>query len=363
MVRLIFTISVCLTLMIASLLPAGAQDSGDGSQSLCVVAPDEIIETFGRSPDSSIGSLAGKLGGPLESFLQIYGVDGQFMQPGCAASSKISSQASVDGTTEIVTAIELVAETNWTVEEALSMVSEVVPPDITMEDAVENEDLNNIVISASSKALADASALGNYAITGNESPAGRVKIVVSLAPDDTIPNVVVQMEGVVIQSSQDSAEAAQLPSRGLGLTGQQWIALYGEPLDTDFDDVVTSFAGGGVRVDHSFFEEDGQAIHFQLMFETPGDVQTAEAMVQRYIPTDSLQISEYSAPVSNSRVVLYHSDWLANEIKPDPELDTLGLDLWTNAEPGDFVAIYGWANGDPSTGAVSRVVISIGNNP
>lgn len=152
------------------------------------------------------------------------------------------------------------------------------------------------------------------------------------------------------QSATEVPQAALNPaSGGLGLTGSEWRAVHGEPTGTG---ASTSFAEEGWRVDHLEFAEDTQPWNFTIRLNEPVDLATAQAIAAQYIPTDATVVEEYPRPEDDSDVVLYHSEWLAGAMDGP----------WLDAEPGPFLAVYGWEGDDRSTGII-YILIATSHNP
>lgn len=161
--------------------------------------------------------------------------------------------------------------------------------------------------------------------------------------------------------SPDDAEERE--SNALGLTGAEWIEIFGEPIDSPLPEPMARFGNDDLEIDVPLFNAESRITGFTVRFETSVEFAIADEIVTIAIPVDAERLEAYPAPVSDSCVVLYHSDWLAEVIEPNPELEALGLDQWINAEPGDFIVLYGWEDADPSTERVSWVIVAIGNNP
>jgi hypothetical protein len=158
-------------------------------------------------------------------------------------------------------------------------------------------------------------------------------------------------------------DAEERESKALGLTSTEWIEIFGEPIDSPLPEPMARFGSDELAIDVPLFDEGSRITGFTVRFETSVEFAIAHEIVTIAIPVDAERLEAYPAPVSESCVVLYHSDWLAEVIEPNPELEELGLDQWVNAEPGDFIVLYGWEDADPSTERVSRIIVAIGNNP
>jgi hypothetical protein len=141
-------------------------------------------------------------------------------------------------------------------------------------------------------------------------------------------------------------------SGGLGLTGSEWKAAYGNPIETEFSANVTSFAGAGGRVDHQGFSDDGQSIQFTINFEEPVALDVAQSVAEKYFPADTKLIREYSRPSLIQNVALYHSTWLGENMSGP----------WLDAEPGSFLAIYHW-EGESASTRIGSVLIGVSHNP
>lgn len=164
-------------------------------------------------------------------------------------------------------------------------------------------------------------------------------------------------------AAQEATKALETPSDGLGISGAQWIETFGEPIDSDLPDPFMSFGSDELRIDVPIFEKDRPVTGFTIRFQEAIPLSDAQKITEVVTPKDSNPIEVYPAPVSESRVELYHSDWLAEEVQPTADMVELGLDHWRNAEPGDFIAIYGWEDDDPGSEMVNRIIVATGNNP
>lgn len=181
-----------------------------------------------------------------------------------------------------------------------------------------------------------------------------IATVATNSPSDDAPPVNDQGAREAAGSDPTGAPRAKVnpASGGLGLTGSEWKAAYGNPIETEFSANVTSFAGAGGRVDHQGFSDDGQSIQFTINFEEPVALDVAQSVAEKYFPADTKLMREYSRPSLIQNVALYHSTWLGESMSGP----------WLDAEPGSFLAIYHW-EGEGASTRIGSVLIGVSHNP
>lgn len=201
--RLLITI-----VWLAVLLALPSTTFAQGQESLCVVSYDEV--TAMETPAAEDVTLDGRLGGPLESFLDLYGEDENISQDGCSSFSSISSQPTADGSAEIVTIIDLWADrdsdiesgtldkpsdANWSIEEATVIASQLLPSDAVLEDA-EETDSENSLVAGTSESLTLVLSDDNYTYHGSDGQPGDIEVLFGLSSDGTVWSIAVQLGGI-----------------------------------------------------------------------------------------------------------------------------------------------------------------------
>lgn len=138
-------------------------------------------------------------------------------------------------------------------------------------------------------------------------------------------------------------------SNGLGLAQTTWEQTHTRTADSIFGDIA------GIYDDlYDVLFIDGIIVRLEIQWDTD-NAQTpdqVESIAQSLLPNDS-QFTETYSPDGRpeTTVHLYNSASLAHR------LDTAS-DWWFSAEPGTFIFQY-----NTFDGAVTRMIISTGNNP
>lgn len=139
------------------------------------------------------------------------------------------------------------------------------------------------------------------------------------------------------------AEAAEVLSKGIGVTRAQWESVYGEG---EYDGFFTNYG------DYSaLYNEDSifQVEHNQSDGLAPN---VAEAIIASLIPSDAVLIDTYSPDgVPEKTVNVYESAWLGQQFTSDSW-------VWFGEEPGVFIVSY-----NSYESGVSRIIVATGNNP
>lgn len=149
-------------------------------------------------------------------------------------------------------------------------------------------------------------------------------------------------------------------SGGLGLTTDAWRAIYGEPVETRFDEFLDRYPGeGGYYVDIRFVTNTADGMtHINITFDPPVEPAVAEAIVADYLPADATVVREYRNDLADQPVTLYRSEWLGDTLGPGND------DVWWgDAGPGAFHALYWWQDNDLATGKISNASIALSHNP
>ena len=184
----------------------------DEDASLCTVEPGELeIAAEDETPAPDLATLEGRLGGSVDAFEDQYFVDGEFQQEGCSPMSNIGSQPAGDGSSDVVTYIDLWADrpddiedgtvltepddANWTLDEAFAIVNQLLPADTDLQAEYSTTDAGNMLYYGYSDTLAAATTFEHYAYY--ESPYGPGELEVLLFPstDGEIWSIVVKIAG------------------------------------------------------------------------------------------------------------------------------------------------------------------------
>jgi len=148
------------------------------------------------------------------------------------------------------------------------------------------------------------------------------------------------------EPEQPTAVPGAIDSGGLGLSRQEWEQAHeraGEGVGS-FEEYADNFS--------AIFLSD-RVWHLEQAYELDElTLEEARLSVGNLIPADSERVETYSPEGFPELVVdLYLSQSLAELFDPD---------LFTEAEPGNFIVIFGDPDRD---GRVSRMVVGLGNNP
>lgn len=145
---------------------------------------------------------------------------------------------------------------------------------------------------------------------------------------------------------------------GLGMTGVEWKALWGEP-DVEVTGKYWKFEYKrfGVVVRLMYLNDDEQTIAFDVVPAAPVERDRLVSNLEHFLPADATVINEYSRPAGPGTVVVYNSQWLAERFLAlsDPVIS----DWFPGGSPGDFIAIYQ----ENDAGLVKNIAVSLGNNP
>lgn len=142
-------------------------------------------------------------------------------------------------------------------------------------------------------------------------------------------------------------------SLGLGLTGQDFKSLHGQPLPADPKATSNDYRGDGFTI-RVYFPADLAQIHWlEVLFHPSVAPEAASRVTVALMPFDAVKLSEQIIDLSTFSI-LWSSDWLAHSQKPNAP----GDDLWPNAQPGQFFTeLFMDARN------VASVGMALGNNP
>lgn len=156
-----------------------------------------------------------------------------------------------------------------------------------------------------------------------------------------------EAEAQPVDAPTNKAQAAQpYASGGLGLTVAAWQKEHGPGTPRSF---------GLAYEDGHFWAlsgEDGRLIHIEQ--EIPAmSIEDARILSTQLMPADAQLVGSYYADFG-LLVDLYYSPSLIEQIPNDD---------WTDAEPGNFMVIYGQYGPPEGVGPVTDLLVATGNNP
>lgn len=153
------------------------------------------------------------------------------------------------------------------------------------------------------------------------------------------------------QERRGSSDAplAELPSRGLGMTEEQFGDLYGNPQEDMMGNAHA--VGNGIIVAYEAFGSPVSTV--ERIFDTGVSFDDARAESTKFRPTDAVYMETF---VSDGGVTvdMYSSEWLKEQFP--------NVDLWVNTEPGVFTVGYSGYNPAAGINEVTRWVMATGNN-
>ncbi len=145
---------------------------------------------------------------------------------------------------------------------------------------------------------------------------------------------------------------------GLGLTGKEWIKLWGKPDVTPESGIWKAvYQRWGLQVKLIYLESDQQIISFDVdpVFQVSQD--RVLPNIEHFFPDDSQRIDEYPRPTGPGTVLVYNSTWLAERFLAlhDPVVSN----WFPGGNPGDFIVILQ----ENDAAEVEHVIVALGNNP
>ncbi|MEZ4591847.1 MAG: hypothetical protein R3D55_12005 [Chloroflexota bacterium] len=166
------------------------------------------------------------------------------------------------------------------------------------------------------------------------------------APTDTAVPTNTAEPNEAPETNQPTAAPGQIDSGGLGLSRQEWELAHewlGEGIGSS-----QNYANG-----YAVYFYSDRVWHLEQEYALDGLLlNEARIFAENLIPADSEFVRTYSPDgIPELTVDLYSSESLAQLFDPD---------LFTEAEPGNFIVIFGDYEQD---GRVTRLVIGLGNNP
>jgi hypothetical protein len=295
----------------------------------------------------------------LKSFQDAYGEGEEDNQGYTWGSSEDFSFMSVSFTDERGESIVLLGfDKAWTLEDARETAASFLPTDIQLGPEEPGED-ETIQAACYSTSLAKVFTEDKYRKAKLKGNPGDCHYVLAPGDADTISTIYLNV-GLGDTDPVPVAGTVAFETGGLGMDLSNWNNASGEPTENPITGWLTyTHKDGEINVNTI----DDRLSEIEIL---PADGETfsqdeARAEVDALIPKDASLIETYDLEYSPGFVEHYGSSSLAGRY-PDAEeeLKPSGLSLWTNGDPGDFIAIY---NLDPDTQEVLWIVIAIGNNP
>ncbi len=158
------------------------------------------------------------------------------------------------------------------------------------------------------------------------------------------------LSGVAPADSPIASDDERFASGGLGLSLVDWQSLHGPGADPP-GSLGLSYEDG--QFDALAFD-DGNIRWLEVRFNVGVSFDDARLLAANYAPPDAQLIGTYVAEFGLP-VDLYFSESLAARF-PD-------ADDWPEAEPGQFIVIYGQFGPPEGTGDVTTLVMALGNAP
>jgi hypothetical protein len=144
---------------------------------------------------------------------------------------------------------------------------------------------------------------------------------------------------------------------GLGLTGEEFRALWGEP-DSEYRLDGGYYFESWYTIEGIDLEDGHRLSSIVIVPDTKVGFDSTSAILcgQRYVPEDSVEIDRFPRPNGPGLAVVYHSDWLAERFSDKEK-------TWRPSakagEIGDFCIWY-WSG---RNNELERLFVSTGRDP